>query len=413
MATITRYTHSGYVYLRDSFWFLPLLLSVVGLVCAEVLARLDGTIGWLPASMSADGARAVLTAIAGSTFGATVTMFSITASVLATASTSYGPRLVRNFMKDRRSQYVLGVYAGTFLYALDTLRFVQSPEKGELFVPIIAVYVALVCAVCNVAILIYFIHHIVRSTQISTLLEAVKTDLYRVIDARQSALDAGGADDAATLSADQPVTPHPITTRKDGYVTMLRYDDIAAWASAQRLDVVKIIVQPGDYIYEGKVIGYASSTTKHTCDAALATGPDRVPDMDIRFAMQQPIDVLLRAMSPGTNDPFTAVNALHVIEAGLQRLGMNTVREQQYRQGDSVVIAPVVSNGDILRTVLQTLQDYDDQHVSFTQEYLKMLKKLHQSSHWVKQDRLLIEQAIYRTTNRISTQWPAVAYSRV
>lgn len=92
---------------------------------------------------------------------------------------------MRNFTKDRRSQYVLGVYAGTFLYALDTLRFVQSPEKGESFVPIVAIYVALVCAVCNVAILIYFIHHIVRSTQISTLLEAVKIDLYKVVQQRQ------------------------------------------------------------------------------------------------------------------------------------------------------------------------------------------------------------------------------------
>lgn len=411
MSARKRYASSWYVYLRDSFWFLPLLLSVVGLVCAEILARLDGTIGFLPANMSADGARAVLTAIAGSTFGATVTMFSITASVLATASTSYGPRLVRNFMKDRRSQYVLGVYAGTFLYALDTLRFVQSPDKGELFVPIIAVYVALVCAVCNVAILIYFIHHIVRSTQISTLLEAVKTDLYRVIDARQSALDEG-APDARRIDTSL-ATPHPIATRKDGYVTMLRHEAIAEWASKQHIQAVKITVQPGDYIYEGKVIGYVSSATKYSCDMALSTSPDRVPDMDIRFAMQQPIDVLLRAMSPGTNDPFTAINALHVIEAGLQRLGAHSVSEQQYRYDESVVTAPVVSDSDILRMVLQTLQDYDDQHVSFTQEYLKMLTKLHHSAKWPKHDDLLIQQAIYRTAKRISTQWPAVAYSRM
>lgn len=75
MSVLTRHTSAWYVYLRDSFWCLPLLLSIIGLVCAEILARFEGTIGVLPAVMSADGARAVLTAIAGSTFGATVTSF--------------------------------------------------------------------------------------------------------------------------------------------------------------------------------------------------------------------------------------------------------------------------------------------------------------------------------------------------
>lgn len=279
MSVLTRHTSAWYVYLRDSFWCLPLLLSIIGLVCAEILARFEG-MGILPAAMSADGARAVLTAIAGSTFGATVTMFSITASVLATASTSYGPRLVRNFMKDRRSQYVLGVYAGTFLYALDTLRFVQSPEKGESFVPIVAIYVALVCAVCNVAILIYFIHHIVRSTQISTLLEAVKIDLYKVVQQRQ--------DDAArqvSAAAALQTYPHPISTEQEGYVTLLRYEEIAKWAAAQQIAHVRITVQPGDYVYRGMVIGSTSSSSVEGCDHAMAVSPDRVPDADIRFAM--------------------------------------------------------------------------------------------------------------------------------
>lgn len=408
MSVLTRHTSAWYVYLRDSFWCLPLLLSIIGLICAEVLARFDGVISFLPDGMSVDGARAVLTAIAGSTFGATVTMFSITASVLATASTSYGPRLVRNFMKDRRSQYVLGVYAGTFLYALDTLRFVQSPEKGESFVPVVAIYVALVCAVCNVAVLIYFIHHIVRSTQISTLLEAVKVDLYKVLQRRQTDT-IQQVPSVATLQA----YPHPISTEQEGYITLLRYEEIAKWAAAQQIENVRITVQPGDYIYRGMVIGSASSSSVEGCDHAMAVSPDRVPDVDIRFAMQQPMDVLLRAMSPGTNDPFTAINALHIIEAGLQRLGAQVATERLYHQGAATVYVNVVSDSDILRTVLQTLQEYDDQHVSFTQEYYKMLKKLHHSSHWSVQDMALISQAMYRTAGRISKQWPAVAYSRI
>ncbi|MDN5747778.1 MAG: DUF2254 domain-containing protein [Pseudonocardia sp.] len=120
---------------RDSFWFLPGLLCLAAVVLAATLIAVDrrlevsdlGPFAVLATRVGVAGSRDVLGAIAGSVLGVAATSFSITIAVLATAASTYGPRLVRNFTADRGNQFVLGVYAGTFLFCLLALRSIRSP----------------------------------------------------------------------------------------------------------------------------------------------------------------------------------------------------------------------------------------------------------------------------------------------
>ena len=178
--------------LRESFWFIPAVLGVVALVLAQALVSLDRYLldtqvdltGTLLYHVGASGSRDILGAIGGSMLGVAAISFSITISVLATASSSYGPRLVRNFLADRGNQVVLGIFGATFLYSLMVLRSIRSIESdGTVFVPDIAVNVAVALAVVDVGVLVYFIHHMAQPIQVATLSARVRDEMSEPVDA--------------------------------------------------------------------------------------------------------------------------------------------------------------------------------------------------------------------------------------
>lgn len=162
MAAVTR--------LAERFWLIPALICLGAAVAAEVLVVVDESMGpltlppWVEAVLyrvGESGSRDILSAIATSALAVAGTTFSITVAVLALTSSSYGPRLVRNFMADRANQAVLGVFVATFLYSLLVLRSVRAigdpgDPEAEVFIPHLAVNGAVVLAVVNVAVLVFF-----------------------------------------------------------------------------------------------------------------------------------------------------------------------------------------------------------------------------------------------------------------
>ena len=171
--------------LLQSFWFLPAVLCVLSVILAETLVVVDrrladvdlGLLEILITRVGESGSRDLLGAVAGSTLAVASTTFSITIAVLALSSSTYGPRLVRNFMADRGNQFVLGVFVATFLYSLLVLRAIRIPSDGggDYFVPHLAVNVAVLLAVLSIGVLVYFIHHISDRVQVWTLARQVRT----------------------------------------------------------------------------------------------------------------------------------------------------------------------------------------------------------------------------------------------
>ncbi|MDO5500839.1 MAG: DUF2254 family protein, partial [Propionibacteriaceae bacterium] len=181
-------------HLPTTFWFVPTVLIVMGVILGEVLVSIDRA-GWpddLPDPLKnllfasgPTGASSMVTTVGTAVFGVAGTAFSITMSVIATASSTYGPRLVRNFMADRGNQIVLGAFGATFAYCLMVLRRITSADDDvgvDAFVPQLAVNFTLVLAFIDVGLLIYFIHHIATSIEVSSLTERVRTELSRAID---------------------------------------------------------------------------------------------------------------------------------------------------------------------------------------------------------------------------------------
>lgn len=334
----------------ESFWMMPFILGIFAILAAQFTIVLDEFLLnqniQLAASrdIGVDGARSILTALAGSVLGVAATSFSITTSVLATASSTYGPRLVRNFMGDRRNQFILGSFGAAFLYAIMILRSIRdSSDVGGIFIPAVSVDIAILAGIVNVALLIYFIHHISDSIQISTLISRVRDDLIRSVRALYSEqpadtaieLEMKGVSDVKVAhdhakSTDLPnEKPIKLRARGDGYVTYIDFDWLLEEAKRQ-CKVVKLLVQPGDFIYRRQPIvhvwfdGAQEEFDKEEEFSwvldAISTSTTRSPHDDIRYAIQQPVDITIRALSPGTNDPYTAINALQGLGSGLVRL---------------------------------------------------------------------------------------------
>jgi uncharacterized membrane protein len=320
--------------LRDSFWFLPVTLVVLAIVLAEVAVGLDRAIGsgsWGEGAdsfvaLGVSGSRGILVAVGGSMLTVAATSFSITISVVATASSTYGPRLVRNFMADRRNQLVLGTFVATFVYSLVVLRSVSGADGqggGTTFVPHLAVYVAIVIAILNVAALVYFIHHIADSIQVSTLIERVRNDLRRVVKDQYPAEPPENSLHTAPLPTGAP----EVTAGRTGYVVSVDEAGLLRLA-AQHDGVIEVLPPVGTHVLDTEPV------VRTTCDpSAVEAGvrrcvwidDARTPHQDVSFAVQQLVEVAVRALSPGVNDPYTARNAVSELGAGMTMLARHGI----------------------------------------------------------------------------------------
>ncbi len=368
--------------LRERFWFIPSLMCVAAFVLAESLVAVDRRLGeiavpgWVSVLLyrvGESGSRDILGAIAASSLAVAGTTFSITVAVLALTSSTYGPRLVRNFMADRGNQAVLGVFVSTFLYSLLILRSIRvigdpGEQGADVFVPHLAVNAAVLLAVVNVAVLVYFIHHISDSIQISTLTGAVRSDLLRTIDLLYPAEVGHGPRDAGNVGdslGQVEAYGAPVTADACGYVQSIR--DKELMKAARRHDVLLALrVRPGQYVLEDTATvlvhppDRADDRLVAAVRSALQIADARSPQQDVEFAVQQLTEMAVRALSPGTNDPYTAVNALNDLSAGLARLATRTPPSPMRVDDDGTlrVHAPGVTVDELIRSVVDSMRWY-------------------------------------------------------
>ncbi|MDV2993798.1 MAG: hypothetical protein N4J56_003452 [Chroococcidiopsis sp. SAG 2025] len=184
--------------LHSSYWFLPTTMAVLAIALAFTMLSLDragfyGPLekwGWIYTG-GANGAREVLSSVAGSVISVAATAFSITIVALQLAASNYSPRLLRNFMQDTGNQLVLGTFIGTFIYCLLVLRTVRGDgDDYDSFVPQLAVTVGILLALASIGVLIFFIHHASTIIQASHIIMEASHDLHQAIDISPLAIAA-------------------------------------------------------------------------------------------------------------------------------------------------------------------------------------------------------------------------------
>lgn len=323
-------------YLETSFWFLPLMIILAMILLATLNVWLDtrfedelAEVSRFLFSGGPEAARSILSTIAGGMLGVAGTVFSITLVVLTLATSSLGPRLLRHFMHDRVNQIVLGVYVATFVYCLLVLGTIRS-EVGPEFVPRISILVAMAIAVGNIFLLIIFIHHVSVSIQADQVVSDVVNSLDQTVrklfpESLGTAPDPD--DDDVDLSVYHTEYPekHQISCSRSGYVQSVDVDQLLPWCVKH--DVwVELRVRPGDYAVRDLPIArlFARQALEKEIAAELEGfvfyGDKRTPLQDAEFAIHQVVEVAARALSPGVNDPYTAITCIDKLTSVLAYL---------------------------------------------------------------------------------------------
>lgn len=305
-----------------SLWFLPTLIVTSSLVLAVALVEAgvhwgnDFADGWpLLLGASAEGARAMLSAIATSMATVAGVVFSITIVALSLASSQYSPRVLASFMSDRTTQGALGVFVGTFTYCLVVMRTIRSQDEGGGFVPSLAVAVGVALALCGVGVLIYFIHHVASSIAVSSVLERVGDETARAID--RLFPDPVGRE--ASVAAAVPALPSvwvTVTAPRSGYLVAVHDQALLSFALESER-VVRFVHRMGDFVVEDQPLAWLSGDAPPSpkeirrLRSAVIIGRRRTVEQDAPYGFQQLVDIALRALSPGVNDPTTACMCLN------------------------------------------------------------------------------------------------------
>lgn len=328
----------GWVAIRDSLWFIPTLLTLASAALAALLVALEtrGTLDlgharhWLLGG-GAEGARGVLSAIAGGLITVTGVVFSVTIVALQLASSQFTPRLLRGFTADRSNQVVLGVFIATFTYCLLVLRTIRSASEQEgAFVPRVAVTVAVALVLVSIAFLIYFIHHAARSMQVSVILDRVTRQSLEQVDLLFP--EAVGEEDAAhpaPLEFPQ-AAPHVVTAPRGGYLQAV--DGNGLFRLGERHDlVIRMEAHVGAHLLPGQPLAsvWPADAVDDDVEAhvrrALVVGLERTPEQDVEFGIVELADIAVRALSPGINDPTTAFLCIDSLAEVLLALGSRPV----------------------------------------------------------------------------------------
>jgi uncharacterized membrane protein len=334
--------------LRTTFWLVPTVL----VLAAGVLFFATFEIDWaayhhhltLPTLIrvgSADAGRQVLIAIAAAVITVIGVVFSITILALTLASQQFGPRMMRNFVRDVGNQLTLGVFVGTFVYSVLALGSITSGARGD-FVPHLSISVAEALLLVDIAVLIYFIHHIAKSIQLPEVIAGIARDLMHAIDAEFPASSAPSEGLAVENGKSVAELLELVDTRgavvpssASGYLQFVGYAQLVDIA-ARTDSVIRLDHRPGHFIVEGRSLarvwprGAAAQVAKELSKAHV-TGPHRTLMQDPVFAIDQLVEIAIRALSPAVNDTFTALTCIDWLSAGLTRISARTLAEGVYR----------------------------------------------------------------------------------
>jgi uncharacterized membrane protein len=343
--------------LRTNLWFVASLQLVAAAVLFIATYAVDraayhGSIT-LPAWVdngSADAARQILTALAAAIITVVGLVFSILIVALTLASTQFGPRMLRSFIRDRGVQLTLGTFVASFFYAVLTLGSVAHGSRGD-FVPHFSITVCLALTLVDLGVLVYFIHHVAKSIQLPEVIAGIARDLSDAIATEFATPDERAVSIDATKVPPDIVGREgaPIAAIRSGYLQFVRYPTLAQIASDADA-VIELLYRPGHFVVRGLPLAKvwprdAVPQVSHALERAHVTGAHRTLRQDLSFAIDQLVEIAIRALSPAVNDTFTALTCIDWLSDGLCQLTVSwhSRRVQLDADGNVRVIAAELS----------------------------------------------------------------------
>ncbi|WP_218353025.1 DUF2254 domain-containing protein [Alteromonas lipotrueiana] len=309
-----------------SYWFIPVCMMLMSFcfywisVASISFTGIEHTVNNFLPSVSRDGAHQILTTIASAIITATSIAFSMTIVALTMASSQFGPRLLRTFMYDRGTQFVLGLLVSTFLYCLFALYKVSGATPQPSTLSLLS-GLAVVLATINTFAIIYFIHHIARFIQADEIIYRCYRDCINDIETHLP--QQRDNEEVAAISGQlikDSVYQIKLHFMEPGYVQTINATELLQ-ADVEGLEGIDVHVRPGDYVLPDTTVITIHSRYNHPAEqlhtllAFIVLGSRRTPVQDPEFTIGQLVELAVRALSPGINDPISAISCLDKLTA--------------------------------------------------------------------------------------------------
>lgn len=369
-------------YAAGSLWVQPAIAALAALLVGTLLSLVrvgpHSLLAPLAFQGTADDARTLLISIAGTVVTVIALVLGLTVVALQLSSTQFSPRLLRNFLRDRPTQWVLSVYLATFVYSAAGLYTVgvASGNRIQDF-PRIAVTGAIVLLFATLGMVVYFADHLAHSLQIDRITAYVQTSTLKVLQEKP-----GMVEEPAPVA---PPWASIVRATRSGYVETAHPEQLLPVAARHR---VSVLIRPrvGEHVVEGTAIAWLwaaapddpapdAGTFERAVGDAVRIGFERTLEQDAAFGIRQLVDIACKALSPAVNDPYTAVQAidhLSVIFAALaaRPLGDDVARDAA---GGAVVVVPGRRFGDYLSTMCGLIRRFGAQEPTVSVALLRLL----------------------------------------
>jgi uncharacterized membrane protein len=368
-------------YVAGSLWVVPGLCGLVAMAVGALLARVDAGPGTVLAPLAfqgtADDARSLLAGISATVVTVIALVLGLTVVALQLSSTQFSPRLLRNFLRDRPNQVVLGVFVATFSYATAGLFTVGLAAGGRSEdYPRLAVSGALALLFASLAMVVYFADHLTHSIQIDSIMKRVERSVLRVVGHEP-------ADDVEAGLPDVPTWARPVHARRSGYLQTIHPEALLPMVARDGLQVAfRRLV--GDHVVAGTVLAWVWTADPDRTPpdplqiadqvrGAVRIGFERTFEQDIGFGLRQLVDIACKALSPGINDPYTAVQSIDHLSVIFCLLADRPLGSHVLRAGPGSVAVPARSFGEHLAIMCGLIRRYGCREPTVLMALLRLL----------------------------------------
>jgi uncharacterized membrane protein len=327
---------------------------------------------------TSDDARGLLSQITGTMITVIAVVLGLAVVALQLSSTQFSPRLLRNFLRDRSNQVVLGVLVGTFAYSAGGLFTVgvSGGRRNDEF-PRFAVSVAIALLFLSLALLVYFAHHLAHSLQVDWIMRVVEQSALPVIRA-----------DVFVVEQELPEPPTwavAVTARRSGYLQAVDLPKLLRLAAEGRW-CLRLRVHVGEHVVAGTVLAWGwsdrpdgpsppSALLDHALERTVRIGFERTLEQDLGLGFRQLADPACKALSPAVNDPYTAVQAIDHLAVLFGTLAARPVGDYvgRDRDGNVRLVVPGRRFGEILTITVGLIRRYGSGEPNVVQALLRLL----------------------------------------
>jgi uncharacterized membrane protein len=347
--------------LRESLFTLPVVIVVL---CAGGALLADGSFGvsfesWPILATTVAGGRAIATTVAGATITVAAIVFSITALSTQMAANQYSPRVVGGFFEDPLQQTIIGVVVGTFTYCLMVLASLSSDIiDGSDPTPSVSITIAVALGVASSIAIVAYINRSLRRMQVDSVVRRIAASAIKAIERQLDATEPGSVEHGPPPRGESAA----IRSESGGWVVGIDADSALESipdGSTARIDVrLGEAVSVGDRIVTLWPAPAETWTGAHELRRAVITASERSLELDPTFGIRQLVDIGLRALSPGVNDPTTAVDVVHHLKTPVRTVLLSDPPQRVFsrREDRRVFLAETPSRSDYVHSAFSEIR---------------------------------------------------------